>query len=372
MQDAKPLQVTARGGYRKERASNLELYRIICMLMIVAHHYVVNSGLTSVEGPMIENPNNIKTYFLWLFGMWGKTGINCFLMITGYFMCKSKITLKKFLKLLLEVYFYKVVIYAIFLLTSFEPLSISRVVKVLMPVWDFEQNFVSCFIGFWLTIPFLNILINNMDARKHRLLLWLLLGMNTVLGSIPKFNIAINYVTWFGIIYLIASYVRIYPNKIFENKRLWAWATVISVVLAMLSVLVMCRFGKGHYFFVADSNKVFAVVVAFCSFLWFKNLKIKQSKIINLIGASTFGVLLIHANSDSMRTWLWKKTVDCVGHYDLSLSSLILFSFAVVFAVFFVCIAIDIVRIKALEKPLFKEFDKKIEKWQARLQAIRY
>lgn len=123
---------------------------------------------------------------------------------------------------------------------------------------------------------------------------------------------------------------------------------------------------------VADSNKVFAVVVAFCSFLWFKNLKIKLSKIINLIGASTFGVLLIHANSDSMRLWLWKKTVDCVGHYDLSLSSLILFSFAVVFAVFFVCIAIDIVRIKALEKPLFKMFDKKIEKWQARLQAIRY
>ncbi len=321
---------------------------------------------------MIENPNNIKTYFLWLFGMWGKTGINCFLMITGYFMCKSKITLKKFFKLLLEVYFYKVVIYAIFLLTSFEPLSISRVVKVLMPVWGFEQNFVSCFIGFWLTIPFLNILINNIDARKHRLLLWLLLGMYTLLGSIPKFNVAINYVTWFGIIYLMASYVRIYPNKIFEKKRLWAWATVISIVSAMLSVLVMCRFGKGHYFFVADSNKVFAVVVAFCSFLWFKNLKIKQSKIINLIGASTFGVLLIHANSDSMRTWLWKQTVDCVGHYSLSLSNLIAFSFVVVFVVFFVCITIDIVRIKALEKPLFQKFDKKIEHWQTKLQDIRY
>lgn len=48
MQDTKPLQVTVRGGYGRERASNLELYRIICMLMIVAHHYVVNSGLTSV------------------------------------------------------------------------------------------------------------------------------------------------------------------------------------------------------------------------------------------------------------------------------------------------------------------------------------
>lgn len=30
---------------KKQRNSNLELYRIIVMLAIVAHHYVVNSGL---------------------------------------------------------------------------------------------------------------------------------------------------------------------------------------------------------------------------------------------------------------------------------------------------------------------------------------
>lgn len=32
----------------KTRSSNLELYRIIVMLLIVAHHYVVNSELTLV------------------------------------------------------------------------------------------------------------------------------------------------------------------------------------------------------------------------------------------------------------------------------------------------------------------------------------
>ena len=29
--------------------------------------------------------------------MFGKTGINCFTLLTGYFMVKSNITLKKFL-----------------------------------------------------------------------------------------------------------------------------------------------------------------------------------------------------------------------------------------------------------------------------------
>lgn len=35
-------------GNNKVRNSNLELYRIIVMLLIVAHHYVVNSGLIDV------------------------------------------------------------------------------------------------------------------------------------------------------------------------------------------------------------------------------------------------------------------------------------------------------------------------------------
>lgn len=33
----------------RPRSSNLELYRIICMLLIVAHHFVVNSRLYDVN-----------------------------------------------------------------------------------------------------------------------------------------------------------------------------------------------------------------------------------------------------------------------------------------------------------------------------------
>ena len=65
------------------RSSNLELYRIVCMLMIVAHHYVVNSGLASKGGPFWSDFTSGNSFFLLLFGAWGKTGINCFLMITG-------------------------------------------------------------------------------------------------------------------------------------------------------------------------------------------------------------------------------------------------------------------------------------------------
>lgn len=70
------------------------------MLLIVAHHYVVNSGLTAADGPIYNAPTSAHSIFLLLFGAWGKIGINCFVMITGYFMCRSKITAKKFAKLI--------------------------------------------------------------------------------------------------------------------------------------------------------------------------------------------------------------------------------------------------------------------------------
>lgn len=73
------------------------------MLLIIAHHFVVNSG---VLDKMYEAPLSANSIFLFLFGAWGKTGINCFMLITGYFLCKSNITLKKYIKLISEVLFY--------------------------------------------------------------------------------------------------------------------------------------------------------------------------------------------------------------------------------------------------------------------------
>ena len=357
---------------KNPRSSNLELYRIVCMLMIVAHHYVVNSGLTAKGGPLSSDFTSSSSFFIILFGAWGKTGINCFLMITGYFMCISKITLRKFIKLMGQIYLYKLLLYPILLVAGYETLSPVRIVKLLMPTWGFNSNFTGCFIGFWLTIPFLNILVQNMTKRQHELLLLLILGMYTLLGSIPTIKVTFNYVTWFGIIYFIASYIRLYPNPLFNRRNFWGWMTLLSIIFAVASVVGMQILSGGKvsfsYYFLADSNKIFAVAVAFCSFLWFKNMNIRYSKIINAFGAGTFGVLLIHANSDAMRTWLWKDIIDCVGHYQaLTTGELALYSIGVVLAIFVICNLIDQLRIATLEKWFLRWYD---NKWSARADAL--
>ena len=145
-----------------DRQSNLELYRIIFMYLIVIHHYVVNSGLID---QMIIHNEFAKNLVYAIAGGWGKLGINCFVLITGYFMCRSNITIKKFVKLLAEVLFYSIVIFSIFCICGYESFQIKLFVKCVFPFYDISTGFTSCYLIFYLLIPYLNITDQSIESK---------------------------------------------------------------------------------------------------------------------------------------------------------------------------------------------------------------
>ena len=137
--------------------------------------------------------------------------------------------------------------------------------------------------------------------------------------------------------------------------------TLSTLSLAFLSIMSLrLIFHNSGYFFVIDCNKIFAVAVAICSFLWFKNMNIKFCKLINAFGAGTFGVLLIHSNSEAMRFWLWDNIVDVIGHYSLSIEFLIIYHLGVTFVIFIICNLIDQLRIATIEKWILNCYDKQV------------
>ena len=268
------------------------------MLAIIAHHYVVNSGL--VPECIAKEPTSGRSIFLLLFGAWGKTGINCFLLITGYFMCQSQISLKKCLKLVFEVEFYKIIFFIIFYAKGNTVISLNTLWG-LLPVSGITDGFASCFLIFFLFIPFLNIFIHSLSKRTYQLLIGFLLFFYTLL---PSFSISIrfNYVTWFSIIYLIAAYIRLYPIPLFSKQKFWFVSSIVCLLASVSSVLLVTFvFKKGYYWFLVDSNKILAVATSFSLFLLFKNIKLKYNPVINTLSQSVFGVLLLHANSYAMR-----------------------------------------------------------------------
>ncbi len=348
---------------KMERDSPIELFRIITMLCIIAHHYVVNSGV--MEEFNINAIAEERSLFELLFGWGGKTGINCFVLITGYFMCTSSITLKKFLKLFLEIEFYRVIIYFIFVQTGYTAISLQGVLDAFLPVFSIWGGFIGSYLVFFLFIPFLNLLIQSMNEKQHGILIGLCLLVGTIPQTFMDAGSVFTYPCWFMVLYFISSYIRIYPKDIYNNKRVWGFAALGMLLLSWVSVIIgahLLQRGStlSSYHLVSDSNKILAVSTAVCAFLFFKNLKLKYHAAINTIASSSFGVLLIHANSDTMRQWLWGDLLKVAQAYHTRY--FVLHAVLSVIGVFLVCTVIDQIRIRFIEKPFFRWYDKAAQK----------
>ena len=350
----------------KQRSTNLELFRIITMLLIIVHHYVVTSALLDIGSPMLDNLMSKRSLFLLLLGAWGKTGINCFVLITGYFMCKSQITAKKFFKLYLQVLFYYFAVNSVLWITGYCTIDTEEFICALLPIGYIYDGFDSAYLLFFLCIPFLNVLLQHMTQRMHAYLLLLLFFLYVVPGTLRfMLYLQMNYVSWFIVLYFLGSYVRLYPSRIFENTKFWGICSLICIAVSAASVVVCTWLGvqRGDlqsYYFVADSNTFLAVATGLSSFLFFKNLKIPYIPIINKLASTCFGVLLLHSNSWALRAWLWDDFLNNTGVYQKSWMPL--HALGSTLAIFLICAGIDLLRQKYLEEPFFRFWDKHWER----------
>ena len=350
----------------KTRQSNLELYRCIIMLLIVSCHYGLQTDLKQLaEDSQFTAPSN----FYYLINMWGKIGINCFLMITGYFMCQSCITLRKFLKLYLQVVFYALVINGVFSLVGREDISFVDWLLLLFPFRNIvSDNFSQAFIAWWLFIPFLNVLIKGMNEKMHRMLILYSVIVFSLIDFLPEiwFKINVNPICWFSVIYIVAAYIRLYPNHIWNDSsvRFWGGILILCLLIDVASVFSIIQISHligrfiSPYRLITDSNAPMALLTSVASFMFFKNLKIKYNKIINILGSTTFGILLIHSQNSAIRLWLWKDVFDCAGHFNIPFYWA--YAIGCILIVYFSCSIIDFVRINTIEKWTMIFLDNKI------------
>lgn len=344
---------------KKKRDSNIELLRIILMIVIVAHHYVVNSGI--MESINQCNRGGVSSLAL-IYGWGGKTAINCFVLITGWFMCRTQceIKWKKLLSLYIEIKLYRILIYLIFLCSGYAQFSLKELYKTAFGVvYGFGKGFTSSFLAFYALIPFINRLLETLDKKTHGILIALLLSIYSIF---PTFflNSSFEYVGWYVTLYLVVAYIKIYPARIFDSKKITGFLSLALLVLSWCSVVVIYFVAKKinrtlpYYYFVADSNKLLAFLTALFVFCFFKNISLGQNRFINIISSATFGVLLIHASSDTMRRWLWQDMCRNVWHFEHdSLGEFMLHAVICTISVFTICTCIDLIRQFLQRKILF-------------------
>jgi len=285
-------------------------------------------------------------------------------------MCTSEITARKFAMLLGEVMFYRLTIELIFLCLGHAVFSYKRLLLCLIPIRVVSKGFTSAYLVFFLCIPFLNILLRHLNEQQHLYLLFLGGFVYVFLGTVPGFTITMNYVSWFCMVYCVAAYLRMYPKQIFDNTKILGLLTVFVVILDIAVLLLCLGLGKRlnmhiAYYQLTDCNKFLPLVTATLAFLFFHSMKIPYSNIINIIGASTFGVLLIHAHSN-MRRWLWYDFLDNAGHFQSPF--IIVHALGSVLIIFIAGIALDILRKYFVAKPLLQFWDAHYSKCQAKYE----
>lgn len=352
--------------YSFNRESNIELFRILVMMSIIAHHMIMNTAISYNLLPELHDVRNVS---LWTLGMWGKIGVNCFVLITGWYMCTSAITLRKFLKLLLEVYFYKFFNFILLFAAGMQTLSLKSAFYMLMPIGSITSNdFVSCYLVFFLMIPFLNIMIHNLTEKMHKYLVLLGVGILCLWNQLYWIEVNMSYLLWFPTLYFVASYFRLYPEStkkistvLEKTPLLWVCLSIASVV-GVLWFLPHTSKDIHPYYFVADSNAILAFFTSLSLFMYFKSIHIKKSKLINILGACSFGVLLFHTTS-GMRYVLFERLLKIpeVLYDNQSIALTITYFLLFVIVVYNIGAIIDILRMYLCEKPLFNKIDKHLK-----------
>lgn len=361
------------------RKSNLELLRIIAMLAIIAHHYVVNSGITDYYDFSNINANMI---FLQLWGAWGKSAINCFVLISGYFMCTSQLTWDRYCKIYVTAKFYKIVLFVFLAIMGYQIVTFKSVFELLFCyLLRAGEGFTGSFLVFSLFIPFYNILLKGLDKMQLKKLVTFLLFWETIVPTFLFNESLFNPIVWYITLYFIAAYIKLYADDWMHNSKVCRVGLVFSFLVSAISIIVFDYMGTdfgftSYYHMVGQSNRIFALLIGVFSFLFFLNLKMNDHKIINRIASTTFGVLCIHANSDAMRAFLWKSLLKVSSQYENLFWDLVLHSIVSMVAVFVVCSIIELCRQRFLgvsflkmsnESKVFIERFVDLKRWKMRI-----
>lgn len=335
----------------KQRIITFDILKIACMIMVVILH------LTSygIQNTLIEFMS-VPYWIMAILKSFSIVAVNCFVMISGYFLCQSDICLKKAIKLWIQVETYSVGIYLalVFVPGSGVHFSIQQLIRHALPLLTNQYCFFTYYILLFLIAPMLNIFIKNVEQAQFKRFLFILIIIFSLVPTCNIFND--NFGTnsgyslvWFIVLYLIASYIRLYPLK----GEYWGYIYIILSILLLCIHFLGDSIGEAISIFSYIKNLAFQYnslfVLGASTALFMATLKSRvrfSSKKINFlisyVASLSFAVYLFHENS-SFRNYLWNYIVDLQRFINSEFYFLLMVPI-VIFGIFGIGIIIEIVR----------------------------
>lgn len=350
----------------KIRLSNFELIRILAMFLIVLHHSIVH-GVCDVS----DNLSNVSAHWLnggvaYVLGSGGKIGVFLFVLITGYFMLYSKISLGKIIKVWFPVFFWSVLLFICFDLFE-SGWNLKSFVRAIFPIIFGEYWFMTTYVFMYLLIPFLNKVAVSVNTNFKKIY-FLMISFIILISNFSEIsglheNLASN-LAYFCIIYIFGALLR--KDNVLNNNTWVSLAKKVFIIFIFLDIIVIMsatflgsRLHKMFFFGLAKEIVVnywslIPVVLSIALFVIIGSKKIKYNSVINQIAATTFGIYLISDNQH-VQSWLWHSVFHMGKMLYQPILVMILYVFGVSILVFCVCGLLDFIR-----ELIFKKFENSI------------
>ena len=320
--------------HKKPRESNIELMRIVAMLMIITFHILrhcireqlVDTSLIKLFGTQdyFCHPKFYsKLMWLYLIMPFGKIGNGMFIMISGYFMANRKINLVRTGKKLVEQMAY-ITMVLMFLSYAFFYFFYDGDDGIRINLTSLERfNNNSWFIGYYILIIIiagliLNKYLQKWDKRNYLVFLavvfcivsfgWSGDFLEGISDDLRILGIGIFY-------YALGGYLRRFDPFKDVKTGVFVVLIILSNLFLMFSyrnqvldAIVDYQFGsKDKYFIqpfeVIDEYSWVAVILSICVFCIFTRIHIKPDRFINFLGSSTFMIYLFHDNNFMYSLW---------------------------------------------------------------------
>lgn len=308
------------------RHSNIELLRIVSMFFIVLEHLLI------MGTDFFSNSTGNQLYIANIIIGFTYIGVNCFILITGYF--GSTFTRKRLLNLYLICCFYELIGFLIAYYHGDVEWCTTALGYILFPLSRSNTWFIRCYVILLFLLPIINAGLEKITKKQFAYILFLLTMLNLYFGWFQKhenYN-SIGYDSSQMIyLYVIGRYLNRFVD--WSRIRHYRGYLLIGWVLLSFSWGILQNINDWrvipHWNGWAYNNPV-VLLSTIVFFAYFQCVDIRNSKLINAFSMSMLGVFLLHMNR-YIGTYLynWIKNIILLPQIDEHLGWQILILIAV-------------------------------------------
>lgn len=321
----------------KRRCLNLDLVRIVSMLLIILLHSIDHSGVLESA----RDGSGLVSIYVYFAYAASQVCVNLYVMISGYFLVLSEFRLSKLINIWMETVFYSFTLKFISLMVFNEHVSAISLLGCFFPIITGRYWFVTIYFGLYVIFPFLNMLIKSLNMFWHTALNVLLLVLFSIIISIHPQIAGMNSGGGWGLAWFRLYYTPHHNRLLLFCVWLFVSAFIsISYYAASKANVTFFQLIIGNWYRY-DSVPVYIMTLAV--FVFFLNVEIKNkvlSKVIEFVTPHVFGVYLIHAHANvSPSLWGLLQLPSKMNDWFFFLIQL-----SVVVSIFAICIILDYIR----------------------------